>query len=158
MLRTRTRIGIAIGSVFLSLPAFLAAYAGAFFVYAFAVLGGYNGTALDAVRKLLSTWKGCITLFPAFLILIHIGLFLYLLVRFARGLPLPRFAQLYCVTVVIWVIGERIRLQIVEGNALFWFGAFSVPHALCLFAIVKAGADSARARPHRCAVRQFPAA
>jgi hypothetical protein len=42
----------------------------------------------------------------------------------------------HCVTIVLLAIGERIRLLIVDGNAFFWFGAFSLPHALCLFAII----------------------
>ncbi len=63
-------------------------------------------------------------------------LFLYLLIRFARGLALPVLAQAYCMTIVILAIGERIRLVIVDGDALFWFGAFSLPHVLCLLAII----------------------
>ncbi len=136
MLKRGQRIGIAVASAILSLPAFAAAVAGAFFVYAFAVLGGYNGSGLQAALKLLSSWKGCVALIPVFLIIVHFALFLYLLIRFSRGLALPLLAQLYCMTIVILAIGERIRLMIVEGNALFWFGAFSLPHVLCLLLIV----------------------
>ncbi len=45
-------------------------------------------------------------------------------------------AQAYCMTIVILAIGEGIRLLIVDGEALFWFGAFSLPHVLCLLAII----------------------
>jgi len=45
-------------------------------------------------------------------------------------------AQAYCVAIVLLAIGERIRLLIVDGDAFFWFGAFSLPHVLCLFAIL----------------------
>jgi hypothetical protein len=136
VLKTRQRIGVAVASAILSLPAFLTAFAGAFVVYAFAVLGGYNGSALQAVLTLLSSWKGCLAMIPIFLIIVHIALFIYLLIRFARGLPLPMLAQLYCLTIVILAIGERIRLLIVDGNTLFWFGIFSLPHVLCLFYVV----------------------
>jgi hypothetical protein len=47
-------------------------------------------------------------------------------------------------------IGERIRLLIVAGDAFFWFGAFSLPHVFCLFAIVWANANSVRSdMPHQ---------
>jgi hypothetical protein len=142
MLKTRHRVVVAIASAILSVPAFLTAFAGVFFAYAFAVLGGYNGSALQAVVRLLSSWKGCLALIPIFLIIAHIALFIYLLIRFARGLSLPLLGQLYCLTIVILTIGERIRLLIVDGNALFWFGLFSLPHALCLFYVVWASANA----------------
>ena len=132
------------GSVILSLPAFFTALAGAFFVYAFAVLGGYNGTPLQAVLKLLSSWQGCVALIPFILIITHFVIFIYLLVRLARGPALPMLAQLYCITIVLLAIGEKIRLLIVDGDASFWFGAFALPHVLCLFAIVWANANSVR--------------
>jgi hypothetical protein len=75
------------------------------------------------------------------LMIAHIAVFLYLLNRFARGLVLPRVAQLYCVTIVLLAIVERIRLQIVDGDAFFWFGVFSLPHVLCLFTIIWMGAN-----------------
>jgi hypothetical protein len=142
MLKRSQRIGIAVASTILSLPAFLTAFAGAFFVYAFAVFGGYNGNALQAALKLLSSWKGFAAMIPVFLIIAHIALFIYLLIRFARGLALPLLAQLYCMTIVILAIGERIRLLIIDGNALFWFGIFSLPHVLCLFFVVWASAKA----------------
>jgi hypothetical protein len=142
MLKRSQRIGIAVASAVLSLPAFFAAFAGAFFVYAFAVLGGYNGNALQAALKLLSSWKGCVVMIPVFLIITHIALFIYLLIRFARGLALPLLAQLYCMTIVILAIGERIRLLIVDGDAFSWFGIFSLPHVFCLFLIVWASRNS----------------
>jgi hypothetical protein len=79
---------------------------------------------------------------PVFLVIMHIALFIYLLIRFARGFTLPLLPQLYCMTIVILAIGERIRLLIVDGNALFWFGVFSLPHAFCLFFIVWASTNS----------------
>lgn len=130
------RVGITIASVVLSLPALATALLGGFFIYAFAVLGGYNGTPLQAVVNLLSSWKGFLAMIPVFLIIGYIAVFIYLLSRFARGLPLPLLAQIYCMTIVILAIGERIRLQIVDGNALFWFGVFSLPHVFCLFVII----------------------
>ena len=78
------------------------------------------------------------------LIMTHIAIFIYLLIRFARGLALPALAQLYCITIVLLAIGEKIRLLIVDGDAFFWFGAFSLPHVFCLFAIVWANANSVR--------------
>jgi hypothetical protein len=144
MLKRNQRIGIAIASAFLSLPAFFAAFAGVFFVYAFAVLGGYNGNALQAAMKLLSSWKGCVVMIPVFLIVTHIALFIYLLIRFARGLALPLLAQLYCMTIVILAIGERVRLLVVEGDAFLWFGIFSLPHVFCLFFIFWAGANGVK--------------
>jgi hypothetical protein len=144
MLKRSQRIGIAVGSAILSLPAFFAVFAASFIVYAFAVLGGYNGTALQAALKLLSSWKGCLDMMPFFLSIMHIAVFIYLLIRFARGLVLPLPAQLYCMTIVILAIGEKIRLLIVDGDAIFWFGAFSVPHVLCLFLIVWVNANSIR--------------
>jgi hypothetical protein len=144
MLKRSQRIGIAVGGVILSLPAFFAAFAGAFFAYAFAVLGGYNGNAFQAVLKLLSFWKGCAMAMALLLVIIHIAVFVHLLSRFARGLALPTLGQLYCVMIVILAIGERIRLLIVDGDAFFWFGAFSLPHVLCLFAIVWMNAKSPR--------------
>ncbi len=143
-MKKNQRMGLAIGSAVLSLPAFITAFAGAFFVYAFAVFGGYNGSAPQAVLKLLSSWKGCLSMIPVFLVIMHIGLFIYLLIRFARGLALPWLAQLYCMTIVILAIGERIRLQIVDGSALFWFGVLSLPHVFCLFAILWISAHSMR--------------
>jgi hypothetical protein len=140
------KTALAAGSFILSIPALLTAVAGSFFVYATAVLSGYNGSPLQAVVKLLSTWRGCLILMGCLLFLVHIALFAYLLIRFARGLRLPVSAQIYCVTIVLLVIGERIRLLIVDGNASFWFGALSLPHALCLFAIIWADAGSSRAR------------
>jgi hypothetical protein len=149
MLKRSQRVGIAVGSVILSLPAFFTALAGSFFVYAFAVLGGYNGTPLQAVLKLLSSWQGCVAMMPFLLIITHIAIFIYLLIRFARGLALPMLAQLYCITIVLLAIGERIRLLIVDGDAFFWFGAFGLPHVFCLFAIVWANANSVRSDiPH----------
>jgi hypothetical protein len=144
MLKKSQRIGVAVASVILSLPAFLSAIAGAFFVYAFAVLGGYNGSALQAVLKLLSSWQGCLSMIPIFLIIAHFSLFIYLLIRFARGLALPLLGQLYCLTIVILAIGERIRLLIVHGNALFWFGIFSLPHVLCLLYVVWASTNATK--------------
>ncbi len=79
-----------------------------------------------------------------FLIITHIVLFIYLLIRFARGLTLPLLAQLYCMTIVILAIGEKIRLLIVAGDAFFWFGIFSLPHVFCLFFIVWAGTNSTK--------------
>lgn len=142
MLTTSQRIAVAVASVVLSLPAFFAVFAGAVLVYAFAVLGGYNGNALQAALKLLSSWRGCVSLIPVLLILTHIALFIYLLIRFARGLALPRLAQLYCMTIVIVAIGEKIRLLLVDGDAFFWFGIFSLPHVFCLFFIVWASRGS----------------
>ena len=131
-------------SAILSLPAVFSALAGSLLVYAFAVLGGYNGTPLQAVPKLLSSWQGCVAMMPFILIFTHFAIFIYLLFRFARGLSLPMLAQLYCVTMVLLAIGERIRLLIVGGDAFFWFGAFCLPHAFCLFAIVWANANSVK--------------
>jgi hypothetical protein len=130
---------MAVGSAILSLPAFFAAFAGSFFAYASAVLGGYNGNALQAALKLLSSWRGCVIMIPVFLTIMHIALFIYLLVRFARGLALPLLPRLYCVTIVILAVGERIRLLVVDGDAGLWFGLFSLPHVICLFVIVWAG-------------------
>jgi hypothetical protein len=142
MLKRRQRIGIAAASAILSLPAFFAVLAGAFVIYAFAVLGGYNGNVLQATLKLLSSWKGSVTMIPFLLIITHVALFIYLLIRFARGLALPIFAQLYCLTTVILTVGEKIRLLIVDGDAFFWFGIFSLPHVFCLFFIVLASTNS----------------
>jgi hypothetical protein len=119
-----------------SLPAFFAVFAGSYLVYEIAVVSGYSGSALQAVIKLLSSWKGSAALIPLFLLLIHIGLFTQLLIRFARGAALPVFAQIYCVTIVLLAIGERIRLLFTDGGASFWFGLFSLPHACCLLAIL----------------------
>jgi hypothetical protein len=142
MLKRSQRIAIAVASAILSLPAFFAAFAGAVVVYAFAVLGGYNGNALQAALKLLSSWRGCVVMILGFLIITHMALFTYLLIRFARGLALPLLAQLYCMTIVILAIGERIRLLIVDGDAFFWFGIFTLPHVFCLFFMVWASANS----------------
>jgi hypothetical protein len=150
MLKRSQRVGIAVGSIILSLPAFFATFAGAVFAYLFAELVGYNGTPLQAVLKLLSSWQGCVAMIPFILIITHLAIFIYLLVRFARGLALPMLAQLYCITIVLLAIGERIRLQIVDGDAFLWFGAFSLPHVFCLFAIVWANANLVRSdMPHR---------
>ena len=142
MLKRSQRTGIAVASAILSLPAFFAAFAGAVLVYEFAVLWGYNGTALQAALKLLSSWRGCVVMILGFLIITHMVLFIYLLIRFARGLTLPLLAQLYCMTIVILAIGEKIRLLIVDGDAFFWFGIFSLPHVFCLFYIVWASTHS----------------
>lgn len=136
MLKRGGRVGIAVGGAILSLPAFFATLAGAGIVYQVAVLGGYNGSPLQAILKLLGSWRGWVMLLPVVLIIVHIVVFLYLLVRFARGLVLPRLAQLYCVTIVLLAVVERIRLQIVDGDVLFWYGVFSLPHVLCLFIII----------------------
>ena len=72
------------------------------------------------------------------LLMMHIALFSYLQIRFARGLALPGLAQWYCLCILVLAIGERIRLQIVDGNVFFWFGLFSLPHALCLLALIYA--------------------
>jgi hypothetical protein len=149
MLKRSQRAGIAVGSIILSLPAFFTAVGGSIFVYLLAVLGGYNGTPLQALLKLLSSWKGCVAMMPFILVIMHIAIFIYLLIRFARGLALPMLAQLYCITIVLLAIGERIRLLIVDGDAFLWFGAFSLPHVFCLFAIVWANANSVRSDiPH----------
>jgi hypothetical protein len=55
-------------------------------------------------------------------------------------------------TIVILAIGERLRLVIVDGNALFWFGAFSLPHVFSLFFIVWAG----RLLPREAIARPAP--
>ena len=144
MLKRSQRISIAVASAILSLPAFFAVYAGAFIVYMFTVLWGYNGTALQAALKLLSSWRGRMVLILGFLIITHMVLFIYLLIRFARGLTLPLLAQLYCMTIVILAIGEKIRLLIVDGDAFFWFGIFSLPHVFCLFFIVRASTNSTK--------------
>lgn len=155
MLKRSQRISTAVASAILSLPAFFAVFAGAYFIYAFAVLGGYNGTALQAVLKVSSSWRGCVAMIPVFLVILHIALFIYLLVRFARGLPLPLLTQLYCMTIVILAIGEKIRLLIVDGNAQFWFGALSLPHAFCLFFIVWENTRSMRSGIRFQRERQF---
>jgi hypothetical protein len=144
MLKRSQRISIAVASAILSLPAFFATFAGVVLVYEFAVLGGYNGGALQAALKLLSSWRGCVVMIPVFLIITHIALFIYLLIRFARGLALPLLAQLYCMTIVILAIGEKIRLLIVDGDAFFWFGIFSLPHVFCMFFIVWASTHSTK--------------
>ena len=144
MLKRSQRISIAVASAILSLPAFFAVFAGSVLVYEFTVLGGYNGTALQAALTLLSSWRGRVVLVLGFLIITHIALFIYLLIRFARGLTLPLLAQLYCMTIVILAIGEKIRLLIVDGDAFFWFGIFSLPHVFCLFYIVWASASSTK--------------
>ena len=144
MLKRSQRISIAVASAILSLPAFFAVYAGAFIVYMFTVLWGYNGTALQAALKLLSSWRGRVVMILGFLNITHIVLFIYLLIRFARGLTLPLLAQLYCMTIVILAIGEKIRLLIVDGDAFFWFGIFSLPHVFCLFFIVRASINSTK--------------
>lgn len=146
MLKKSQRIGLAVASVILSLPALLGAIAGPFLVYATALAGGYNGDPVHAVVKLLSTWKGSLIVMASLCFIMHVALFLYLVIRFARGLSLPVLAQLYCVTIVLLAIGERIRLLIVDGNAFFWFGAFSLPHALCIFAIIWFNANLSK--PH----------
>ena len=110
--------------------------AGPILLYELSVIGGYNGTPLQAVLKLLSSWQGCVVMIPFILVITHIAIFIYLLIRFARGLALPRLAQLYCITIALLAIGEKIRLLIVDGDAFFWFGAFSLPHVFCLFALV----------------------
>jgi hypothetical protein len=155
MLKRGQRTAIAVASAVLSLPAFFAAFAGAFFVYAFAVLGGYNGSALQAALRLLSSWKGCVVMIPIFLIITHIALFIYLLIRFALGSELSRIAQLYCMTIVILAIGERIRLLLVDGDAFFWFGIFSLPHVFCLFFIVWASRKSVQSGTLFRRERQF---
>ena len=144
MLKRSQRISIAVASAILSLPAFFAVFAGSVLVYEFTVLWGYNGTALQAALKLLSSWRGRVVLILGFLIITHIVLFIYLLIRFARGLTLPLLAQLYCMTIVILAIGEKIRLLIVDGDAFFWFGIFSLPHVFCLFFIVRASTNSTK--------------
>jgi hypothetical protein len=131
-----TRIFAAVGSLILSLPAFFTVYAGFVFTYLFAVLGGYNGTLPQAIVKLFSSWKGCVATIPWLLIIAHIVVFVYLLIRFARGLSLPMFAQLYCLTVVILAVGVRIQLSISHGEVFFWFGVLSLPHVICLGAIL----------------------
>jgi hypothetical protein len=144
MLKRNQRVGIAVGSAILSLPALFTAIVGSFFVYAIAVVGGYNGNPIQAALKLLGSWMGCLVVMASLLVIMHFAIFLYLLIRFARGLALPVLAQLYCISIVLLAIGERIRLLIVDGDAIFWFGAFSLPHALCLFAIVWMNANSSR--------------
>jgi hypothetical protein len=64
-------------------------------------------------------------------------------------------AQLYCIAIVLLAVGERIRLLIVGGDAFFWFGAFSLPHVFCLFAIVWANANAGRGRRVRSRERHF---
>jgi hypothetical protein len=144
MLSRKHRIALAIASVILSLPAFLGVVAGALSVYATAVLSGYQGTPIDAVVKLFSTWQGCLVVVACLLSIVHIGLFIHLVIGFARGHTLPVLAQVYCVMIVLFAVGERIRLSVVDGNAFFWFGAFSLPHALCLFAIIRLGTHSSQ--------------
>jgi hypothetical protein len=131
-----TRILIAVGSLILSLPTFFAVYAGFIFTYQFAVLGGYNGTVLQALVKLFSSWSGCVAMIPWLLITAYIVVFIYLLIRFSRGLRLPVFAQVYCVAIVILAIGVRIQLSLREAEVFFWFGVFSLPHVICLVAIL----------------------
>jgi hypothetical protein len=151
MLKQSQRIWISVGSVILSLPAFFAVYAGFFFTYATAVLAGYNGTQLQAIVKLLSSSKGLLATTPWLLIIVHIGLFISLLIRFARGLPLPVFAQLYCLATVIFAIGVRIQIVLTGGNAFFWFGLFSLPHVICLLGVLYFNNKSTR--PYRTVVR-----
>jgi len=146
MLKKNHRVGLAVGSLILSLPAFLGAVVGAFLLYATAVLSGYNGDPVHAAIKLLGTWNGCLIMMECLLFIIHVGLFVYLVMRFARGLSLPIPAQLYCITIVLLAVGERIRLSVVDGNTFFWFGAFSLPHVLCLFAIIGMNANSSKPR------------
>jgi hypothetical protein len=135
-MKRSTRILVAVGSLILSLPTFFAVYAGFVFVYLFAVLGGYNGTALQALVKLFSSWKGCVAMIPWLLITVYIVVFIYLLIRFSRGLRLPVFAQVYCLAIVILAIGVRIQLSLRHGEVFFWFGVFSLPHLICLVAIL----------------------
>jgi hypothetical protein len=86
--------------------------------------------------KLFSSWKGCLAMIPWLLITAHIVIFIYLLIRFSRGLLLPMSAQVYCLTIVILAIGVRIQLLLGGGDAFFWFGIFSLPHAIVLVAIL----------------------
>jgi hypothetical protein len=117
-------------------PAFVAAYLGMVFVYLTAMTGGHYLTPLHAAWLLFSSPKGLVSGLPLTLMIVHIGVFIYLLVRFARGRTLPRAVQIYCMTIVILAIGERIRLNSLDGEVFFWFGLWSLPHALCLFLIV----------------------
>lgn len=134
---TRTeRIAIALLSAILSLPAFIAVYAGTVITYSIAVLSGYDRGPLQAILLLLKSVKGFATLSILALMIVHVAVFIYLLVRFARGRALPKLAQLYCLTLVILAIGEKIRLSLVSGDTFFWFGVWSLPHALCLFWLV----------------------
>jgi hypothetical protein len=131
-----TRILIAVGSLIVSLPTFFAVYAGFIFTYLFAVLGGYNGTVLQALVKLFSSWSGWVAMIPWLLITAYIVVFIYLLIRSSRGLRLPVFAQVYCLAIVILAIGVRIQLSLREAEVFFWFGVFSLPHVICLVAIL----------------------
>jgi hypothetical protein len=136
MMKGSHRIGIAAGSFVLSLPAFVAVITGTVLAYGFPVLSGYRGTPVQAILTLLKSFSGSAVLTELLLLIGHVAVFIYLLIRFARGLVLPAFAQLYCLAIVVFAIGERIRLEIVDVDVFFWFGALSLPHVLCLLALI----------------------
>jgi hypothetical protein len=37
---------------------------------------------------------------------------------------------------VLLAIGERIRLEVIDVDVFFWFGVLSLPHVLCLLALI----------------------
>jgi hypothetical protein len=136
MMKKSHRIGIAAVSFVLSLPAFVAVIAGTVFAYEIPVLSGYRGTSAQAILTLLKSFSGWVVLAAVLLLIGHVAMFIYLLIRFARGLVLPAFAQFYCLAIVLFAIGERIRLEIVDADVFFWFGVLSLPHVLCLLALI----------------------
>jgi hypothetical protein len=77
-----------------------------------------------------------VAMIPWLLITAYIVVFIYLLIRFSRGLRLPVFAQVYCLAIVILAIGMRIQLSLRETEVFFWFAVFSLPHVICLVAIL----------------------
>jgi hypothetical protein len=146
-LKESQRIAIAAGSFVLSLPAFVAVIAGTVFAYEIPVLSGYRGTPVQAILTLLKSFSGWVVLAELLLLIGHVAVFIYLLIRFARGLVLPAFAQFYCLAIVLFAIAERIRLEIVDVDVFFWFGALSLPHALCLLALIYANRRSGESTP-----------
>jgi hypothetical protein len=123
----------------LSVPAIASCYLGIVFTFMFARLSGYNGTPMDAIFKTLrlaAKSPSAAGLVVAVLcVILYWYFFAYVLMKFVRGLEIPRSIQFYCMVMVLLVIAERIRLELHAEKVLLWFGALSVPHAAGLFSI-----------------------
>jgi ABC-type transport system involved in multi-copper enzyme maturation permease subunit len=109
------------------------------------MFGGYQGTLLDAFISIVSKKEGLIIAIPVILAILHIIVFCYMLLRFARGQALSIAPQVYCLAIVIMAVIEKVRLILVSDNAaFFWFGLFSVPHVICLFLIIVLNRNESR--------------
>ncbi len=135
-MRRSTRIVVSCSGIILALPAFFALPAGLMLMRAVEMLSGGQPSFPEFLYNSFSTPSNKYFALLVVALLLHAVFFVVLLSRFFARKPLPIFLELYCLSAVFAACGESIHLFLTGGDNFFWFGPFSVPHALFVIAMI----------------------